>query len=68
MRFLIITSGLYVSEYRLFQLHSEPGPGQANLARLKLPFPEAVFEINFFRNNPIPCTSPPMHSAGAMPN
>jgi len=26
----------------------------ANLARLNLPFPEAVFEINFFRNNPIP--------------
>lgn len=28
---------------------------QANLARLKLPYPEAVFEINFFRNNPVPC-------------
>ncbi|KAF7314631.1 NAD-dependent protein deacetylase [Mycena kentingensis (nom. inval.)] len=27
---------------------------QANLARLKLPYPEAVFEINFFRNNPVP--------------
>ncbi|KAJ3969278.1 class I sirtuins SIR2 family protein [Lentinula raphanica] len=26
----------------------------ANLARLKLPYPEAVFEINFFRNNPVP--------------
>ncbi|KAH8104538.1 NAD-dependent deacetylase sirtuin-2 [Cristinia sonorae] len=26
----------------------------ANLARLKLPYPEAVFEINFFRNNPRP--------------
>ncbi|KAG6815901.1 hypothetical protein H0H87_010380, partial [Tephrocybe sp. NHM501043] len=26
----------------------------SNLARLKLPHPEAVFEINFFRSNPIP--------------
>ncbi|KAJ6508341.1 Sir2 family histone deacetylase Hst2 [Mycena sanguinolenta] len=26
----------------------------ANLARLKLPYPEAVFEINFFRQNPEP--------------
>ncbi|KZP08669.1 SIR2-domain-containing protein [Athelia psychrophila] len=26
----------------------------ANLARLDLPFPEAVFEINFFRQNPVP--------------
>ncbi|KAK1224046.1 Sir2 histone deacetylase Hst2 [Marasmius sp. AFHP31] len=26
----------------------------ANLARLKLPYPEAVFEINFFKNNPEP--------------
>ena len=28
---------------------------QANLARLNLPYPEAVFEINFFRDNPRPC-------------
>ena len=26
----------------------------ANLARLELPFPEAVFDISFFRNNPLP--------------
>ncbi|KAJ7069490.1 class I sirtuins SIR2 family protein [Mycena amicta] len=26
----------------------------ANLARLRLPYPEAVFEINFFRRNPVP--------------
>ncbi|KAJ7143548.1 class I sirtuins SIR2 family protein [Mycena crocata] len=26
----------------------------ANLARLNLPYPEAVFEINFFRKNPMP--------------
>ncbi|KAG6919240.1 hypothetical protein DXG01_008036 [Tephrocybe rancida] len=26
----------------------------SNLARLKLPHPEAVFEINFFRSNPVP--------------
>ncbi|KAJ6584033.1 class I sirtuins SIR2 family protein [Mycena vulgaris] len=26
----------------------------ANLARLNLPYPEAVFEINFFRKNPVP--------------
>ncbi|KAJ7451693.1 class I sirtuins SIR2 family protein [Mycena latifolia] len=26
----------------------------ANLARLKLPYPEAVFDINFFRRNPEP--------------
>ncbi|PPR04729.1 hypothetical protein CVT26_012864 [Gymnopilus dilepis] len=26
----------------------------ANLARLNLPYPEAVFEINFFRRNPVP--------------
>jgi NAD+-dependent protein deacetylase SIR2 len=25
------------------------------LARLKLPYPEAVFEINYFSNNPKPC-------------
>ncbi|KAJ4478439.1 Sir2 family histone deacetylase Hst2 [Lentinula aciculospora] len=32
-----------------------PGTGlYANLARLKLPYPEAVFEINFFRKNPVP--------------
>ncbi|KAJ3794750.1 NAD-dependent deacetylase sirtuin-2 [Lentinula aff. detonsa] len=37
-----------------------PGTGkftrkiQANLAKLKLPYPEAVFEVNFFRNNPVP--------------
>lgn len=28
---------------------------KANLARLDLPYPEAVFEINFFRKNPVPC-------------
>lgn len=28
---------------------------QANLARLNLPFAEAVFEINYFRRNPVPC-------------
>ncbi|KAF9465265.1 DHS-like NAD/FAD-binding domain-containing protein [Collybia nuda] len=27
---------------------------QSNLARLNLPHPEAVFEINFFRRNPVP--------------
>ncbi|KAJ8495195.1 hypothetical protein ONZ45_g12966 [Pleurotus djamor] len=27
---------------------------QDNLARLNLPFPEAVFEIKFFRRNPVP--------------
>ncbi|CAE7201223.1 unnamed protein product, partial [Rhizoctonia solani] len=26
----------------------------ANLARLKLPYPEAVFDIHFFRDNPLP--------------
>lgn len=26
----------------------------ANLARLELPYPEAVFDISFFRNNPLP--------------
>ncbi|TEB20676.1 NAD-dependent deacetylase sirtuin-2 [Coprinellus micaceus] len=26
----------------------------ANLARLKLPYPEAVFDISFFRKNPVP--------------
>lgn len=32
-----------------------PGTGlYANLARLNLPFPEAVFEIGFFKKNPIP--------------
>lgn len=31
--------------------------GQSNLARLNLPHPEAVFEIGFFRRNPVPCTS-----------
>ena len=30
---------------------------QSNLARLNLPHPEAVFEIGFFRKNPVPCTS-----------
>jgi hypothetical protein len=32
-------------------------PSQANLARLKLPYPEAVFDIQYFRRNPNPCTS-----------
>ncbi len=32
-----------------------PGTGlYANLARLNLPYPEAVFDISFFRNNPLP--------------
>ena len=30
---------------------------QSNLARLNLPHPEAVFEIGFFRRNPVPCMS-----------
>ena len=30
---------------------------QSNLARLNLPHPEAVFEIGFFRRNPVPCKS-----------
>lgn len=30
---------------------------KSNLARLNLPHPEAVFEINFFRRNPVPCAS-----------
>src|ERR1700742_2498439 len=28
---------------------------KSNLAHLNLPTPEAVFEINFFRRNPLPC-------------
>ena len=32
-------------------------PSQANLARLNLPYPEAVFDIQYFRRNPNPCTS-----------
>ena len=28
-----------------------------NIERLNLPYPEAVFEINFFRENPAPCTT-----------
>ncbi|KAI4143185.1 MAG: hypothetical protein LQ340_007088 [Diploschistes diacapsis] len=32
-----------------------PGTGlYANLARLNLPYPEAVFDISFFRSNPLP--------------
>ncbi|EEB89490.1 hypothetical protein MPER_12403 [Moniliophthora perniciosa FA553] len=32
-----------------------PGTGlYANLSRLRLPYPEAVFEINFFKDNPVP--------------
>ncbi|KAH9922864.1 DHS-like NAD/FAD-binding domain-containing protein, partial [Epithele typhae] len=32
-----------------------PGTGlYHNLAKLNLPYPEAVFEINYFRNNPLP--------------
>ena len=31
---------------------------QANLAKLNLPYPRALFELNYFRFNPIPCTSP----------
>ncbi|KAI0322406.1 DHS-like NAD/FAD-binding domain-containing protein [Amylostereum chailletii] len=30
----------------------------SNLARLNLPYPEAVFQISFFRSNPKPCPSP----------
>ncbi|KAG2338283.1 DHS-like NAD/FAD-binding domain-containing protein [Suillus weaverae] len=37
----------------------------ANLARLNLPFPEAVFEIGFFKKNLIPCPSPRNCTRGA---
>jgi len=33
---------------------------QANLARLNLPYPEAVFDIGFFKRNPRPCKSLPL--------
>ncbi|PIL22458.1 hypothetical protein GSI_15146 [Ganoderma sinense ZZ0214-1] len=33
-----------------------PGTGlYSNLERLNLPYPEAVFEISYFAENPIPC-------------
>ena len=32
-----------------------PGTGlYSNLQKFKLPYPEAVFEINYFRSNPAP--------------
>ena len=31
------------------------GPLKSNLQRFDLPYPEAVFEINYFRENPRPC-------------
>lgn len=34
---------------------------QANLARLNLPYPEAVFDIGFFKRNPRPCKPLPRH-------
>lgn len=33
---------------------------QANLARLNLPYPEAVFDIGFFKRNPRPCKPSPL--------
>ena len=30
---------------------------QSNLQKFDLPYPEAVFEINYFRENPNPCKS-----------
>jgi hypothetical protein len=33
---------------------------QANLARLNLPYPEAVFDIGFFKRNPRPCKPLPL--------
>ena len=30
---------------------------QSNLERLNLPYPEAVFEISYFAENPLPCRS-----------
>ena len=35
---------------------------QHNLARLNLPYPEAVFDMDFFRRNPEPCTPPSFYT------
>ncbi|KAF5384598.1 hypothetical protein D9757_007457 [Collybiopsis confluens] len=43
----------FVNVYSLTN-ESRPSGLYANLARLNLPYPEAVFEINFFQNNPTP--------------
>ena len=35
-------------------LSGQRATGYANLARLDLPYPEAVFDISYFRQNPLP--------------
>lgn len=48
---------LHLLSFQFFLLIMSRLFGQSNLARLNLPHPEAVFEIGFFRRNPVPCTS-----------
>ena len=48
---------LHLLSFHVFWLIMSRLIGQSNLARLNLPHPEAVFEIGFFRRNPVPCTS-----------
>ena len=48
---------LHLLSFQFFFLIMSRFFGQSNLARLNLPHPEAVFEIGFFRRNPVPCMS-----------
>ncbi|KAI6014710.1 DHS-like NAD/FAD-binding domain-containing protein [Pisolithus microcarpus] len=61
--FLMVTTAAGIPDFRspktaaklaISVLHRVIYDIQANLARLNLPTPEAVFQISFFRNNPVP--------------